>query len=145
MLLSTASELREGWDKRWTQRHAFFTTQRNQEVLSEAFAQGIPIVTKMPGAKPLRAAGSLYIHPRLLMIDGELRPYRDFQARAAKGLFYLAREVAEPGVKRKPIDREVAERTRKRRCVIELSQRYRFLTGRIRLPSGCAPLAAPTP
>lgn len=145
VLLSTASELREGWDKRWTQRHAFFTTQRNQEVLSEAFAQGIPIVTKMPGAKPLRAAGSLYIHPRLLMIDGELRPYRDFQARAAKGLFYLAREVAEPGVKRKPIDREVAERTRKRRCVIELSQRYRFLTGRIRLPSGCAPLAAPTP
>ncbi len=143
VLLSSASELQAGWAKNWNRRHALQTTQRTQQVLSEAFAKGIPIVTKVNSGKPLRAAGSLYIDPELMKVDGELKPYRAFQARASKRLLYLAPEIVRDDIKRKPLHREVTRRTSRRRCVIELSQRYRFLTGRMTVPSGCQPLVPP--
>lgn len=144
LLAVTAQDVRAQYDKRWNKRHPIQLADRLQSELSAAFAAGIPIVTKVRSAKPLRAAGSVYIEPRLLELEGKLADSRQFQGRVSRDIRYLAKEMGGASKKeRRALDAEVQRRVKRRRCVIELGQRYRFLTGRTRMPKNCQPLTAP--
>lgn len=143
LLAVTASEAKTQYVARWTNKHPIRQAERLQADLTRAFELGIPLVTSAQGAKPLRAAGGLYIEPRLLEEDGKILPYQAFQRRASKQVVYLARDVrSAPKKKRALLDAEVDRRVKARSCRIELGQRNRFLTGQTRVPTRCEPLGS---
>lgn len=138
LVVGAGLNVKAAWGAQW-ERGGIAVTKRSSALLSQAFAEDVPIITNSPGSKPLRAVGGLYIDPKLLEQGGKLPWYDEYKGITGKLGFYLRTLPLE---KDKGLDlrKEVQRRFTKKDCAVILTQRGRFMS-RVEAPAeGCTPL-----
>ena len=65
---------------RWGKNHPLRRTPLIQDAIVDTFRRGLPIATAGTKAKPLKAAGILFLPPELLTVNCKLLPYQRFQS-----------------------------------------------------------------
>ncbi len=128
LVVYCGTRVRTAWAAQWP-RGGIETARRTSEVLSKAFAEGVPIVTASKGAKPLRAAGSVYIDAALMKQGDSLPKYSVYQDSAGRVRYYAKGAASHKSARsKKLVASEVERRYGARQCVVILTQRDRFMT-----------------
>ncbi len=138
LLVWSGAQVQRRWSEQWP-KSGMEVTRRHAQVISAAFAAGIPVITASPGAKPLRASGGLYIDPELMRVRGEVPKYEVYQGTAGKVRYY-AKAALDKSARTPAVQDEIARRYAKRDCALILTQRNRFMSRIDATEPGCPPL-----
>jgi hypothetical protein len=138
LLVWSGTQVAQRWRAQWP-KSGIVATRRTAEVLSSAFEAGIPLITASPGAKPLRAAGSLYIDPALMKVGETLPRFQAYQGSAGKVRYY-AKSARKKAGRTKAVQEEILRRNAKKECAVILTQRNRFMMRLESTRPACPPL-----